>query len=155
MTPAIQLAKKSRIFYSVYEYQHDPGHASYGLEAAQKMNVDEKRVFKTLIVALDNGKLATAVIPVCARLSMKLVARAMGAKKADMAESDEVQRSTGYVLGGVSPLGQKKALKTVIDSSAKSFPSVFVSAGRRGLEIELKALDLQSLTKATFENICQ
>jgi Cys-tRNA(Pro)/Cys-tRNA(Cys) deacylase len=155
MTPAIQLARKSSIFHRVHEYQHDPEHTSYGMEAAEKMNVDEKQVFKTLVVALDTGKLAVAIIPVSARLSMKMVAQALGAKKADMAEAAEVQRSTGYVLGGVSPLGQKKALKTVIDSSAECLSTLFVSAGKRGLEIELKPADLLSLTAASYFSICQ
>lgn len=155
MTPAIQLARQSKITHSIHEYQHAPGNASYGLEAARKMGVDERRVFKTLVAVLDNARLAVAVIPVSARLSMKLLAKATGSKKADMADAADVQRSTGYVLGGVSPLGQKKSLRTFIDSSAQSFPTVFVSAGRRGLEIELKPCDLLSLTRARYVDICQ
>ena len=155
MTPAIELARKSNISYTTHEYAHDPSSQSYGLEAAEKMNVDANRVFKTLVVVLDNGKLAVGVIPVSARLSMKLLARAIGVKKADMADAAQVQRSTGYVLGGVSPLGQKKSLLTIIDTSAKSFSTVFVSAGRRGLEIELDPSDLISLTRASYASICR
>lgn len=155
MTPAILLAQKSNIKYKVHDYEHDPKSSSYGLEAAQKLNVDENRVFKTLVVKLDTGNLAVAVIPVSSQLSMKQVAKALASKKADMADAAEVQRSTGYVLGGVSPLGQKKALATVIDTCAESFPTVYVSAGRRGLEIELQASDLKDLTRASFASICR
>jgi Cys-tRNA(Pro)/Cys-tRNA(Cys) deacylase len=136
MTPAINIAKKNKISFKVHEYNHDSASESYGLEAAVKMGVDENRVFKTLVVQLDNKQLAVAVLPVSSQLSMKLMAKAAGAKKAIMADPPDVQRSTGYVLGGVSPLGQKKRLKTVIDSSAKKDSTLYISAGRRGLAIE-------------------
>lgn len=155
MTPAIQLARKNRIEHQIHEYDHDPAHTSYGLEAAEKMNIDPGKVFKTLVVKLDSGQLAVAIVPVARQLSMKLFARATGAKKATMADADEVQRSSGYVLGGVSPIGQKKSLPTVIDASAEDLGSMFVSAGRRGLEIELAPLDLQRLTRASFAEISQ
>ena len=111
--------------------------------------------FSHFLVSLDNKRLAVGVAPVCAMLSMKNIARAAGAKKAAMANKTEVQRSTGYVLGGVSPLGQKKKLTTIIDSSAKNFPTVFVSAGRRGLEIELAAEDLRKLVDGIYADLCQ
>jgi Cys-tRNA(Pro)/Cys-tRNA(Cys) deacylase len=155
MTPAINTAKKNKIAYTVHQYSHDPGHDSYGKEAAEKLGLAEDRVFKTLVVEVDGARLAVAVIPVSAMLSMKLVARATGAKKAVMAEKDVVEKTTGYVLGGVSPLGQKKRLLTVIDSSAENLPTIFVSAGRRGLEIELKPADLAALTAASFADIRQ
>ncbi len=155
MTPAINAAKKQKIPYTVHQYDHDPAHDSYGREAAEQMGMDGERVFKTLIVQLDNGSLAVAVVPVSAMLSMKLIAKATGSKKAAMADKDLVARTTGYVLGGVSPLGQKKRLVTVIDSSAKDLPTIFVSAGRRGLEIELCPADLATLTAATFAKIRQ
>ncbi len=155
MTPAINLIKKNGIAYQVHEYSHDPSSESYGLEAAQRMGVSEQRVFKTLIVRLDSNELVVAVLPVSSMLSMKLIAKAMGAKKAAMAEKADVERSTGYVLGGVSPLGQKRRLKTVIDSSAEKYPLVYVSAGRRGLEIELGPGDLRSLSNAIFTEIGQ
>ncbi|MEH6592690.1 MAG: Cys-tRNA(Pro) deacylase [Halioglobus sp.] len=155
MTPGINTAKESNINHWVHEYAHDPSSESYGVEAAEKIGVSKERVFKTLVVSLDNKQLAVAVIPVSSLLSMKLIAKSAGAKKAFMAEKSEVERSTGYVLGGVSPLGQKKRLVTFIDSSAKNYPTVYVSAGRRGLEIELSPEDLQSLTDGILAEICQ
>ena len=155
MTPGINVAKKAKIAYTIHQYSHDPASESYGLEAAEKMGVPAERVFKTLVVSLDNKDLAVAVVPVSSMLSMKLIAKAAGSKKAGMASASDVERSTGYVLGGVSPLGQKKRLKTVIDASAGSFPTIFVSAGRRGLEIELSPNDLRSLTNGSFAAICQ
>lgn len=155
MTPAINAAKKKKIVYKIHQYSHDPGHDSYGKEAAEKLGIAEERVYKTLVVQLDKGSLTVAVIPVSSMLSMKLIAKAAGAKKAVMADKELVEKTTGYVLGGVSPLGQKKRLVTVIDSSAKNFPTVLVSAGRRGLEIELKPADLAALTTATFAEILQ
>ena len=137
MTPAIDAVRKAKIAYKIHEYAHDSSSESYGFEAAEKLDVAAARVFKTLVVSLDNKALAVAVIPVSSRLSMKLVAKAAGAKKATMAAQADVERSTGYVLGGVSPLGQKKRLKTLINASAKDNATVYVSAGRRGLEIEL------------------
>ncbi|OFE12423.1 aminoacyl-tRNA deacylase [Pseudohongiella acticola] len=150
MTPGINVAKKAGISHRLHEYEHDAGHPSYGLEAAEKMGVPAHQVFKTLVVALDNHSLAVAVIPVSAMLNLKLAARAAGAKKAVMAPAADVQRSTGYVLGGVSPLGQKKRLPTFIDLSATQFATVFVSAGRRGLEIELSPDNLAKLANANF-----
>jgi Cys-tRNA(Pro)/Cys-tRNA(Cys) deacylase len=155
MTPAINAAKKKKITYNVHQYNHDPAHESYGREAVEKLGVAAERVYKTLVVQLDDGRLAVAVIPVSSMLGMKHIAKAAGAKKAAMADKDVVARTTGYVLGGVSPLGQKKRLLTVIDSSAKDFSTIFVSAGRRGLDIELKPTDLAALTTATFAEIRQ
>lgn len=155
MTPAINRAKKAKIRHRIHEYAHDPGAESYGLEAATKLRVDPAQVFKTLVVSLDGLQLAVGIIPVESQLSMKLIARAAGAKKAEMADKQLVQRSTGYVLGGVSPLGQKKPLPTFLHDSAKSHDSLFVSAGRRGLEIELAPQDLLALTRGTFANLCQ
>jgi len=150
MTPGINTAKKAGVIHHVHEYSHDPGHSSYGLEAAEKMGVAPQRVFKTLVVALETKALVVAVVPVSTMLNMKQIARAAGAKKATMAAAADVERSTGYVLGGVSPLGQKKRLPTFIDDSARQFDSMFVSAGRRGLEIELSPDDLRVLTSAEF-----
>ena len=155
MTPAVNAVRKARVVYQIHDYAHDASSASYGLEAAEKLDVAEERVFKTLVVSLDSKALAVAVIPVSSMLSMKLVAKAAGAKKATMAEPAAVERSTGYVLGGVSPLGQKKRLKTIIDSAASDHSTVYVSAGRRGLEIELGPGDLAELTGASFAGICQ
>jgi len=155
MTPAINAAKKKKITYKIHQYNHDPAHESYGREAAEKLGVAAERVYKTLVVQLDDGRLVVAVIPVSSMLGMKHIAKAVGAKKAAMADKDVVARTTGYVLGGVSPLGQKKRLLTVIDSSAKDFSTIFVSAGRRGLDIELKPTDLAALTTGTFAEIRQ
>jgi len=153
MTPGINAAKKAKIPYTLHKYTHDPSSDSYGTEAAQKMEVPGEQVFKTLVVRLDNEALAVGIIPVTAMLNMKRMAKASGAKKAAMATPSDVTRSTGYILGGVSPLGQKKSLDTVIDASAQNFPTIYVSAGRRGLEIELAPGDLQKLTRATFKAI--
>jgi Cys-tRNA(Pro)/Cys-tRNA(Cys) deacylase len=155
MTPAIVAANRAGIDCTLHEYEHDPASESWGLEAAQKTGVSEARVFKTLVVELAGGELAVGVLPVSAMLSMKAIARAAGAKKAAMAEPAVVERSTGYVLGGVSPLGQKRKLKTYIDESARGLPTIFVSAGRRGLEIELSPADLSKLTRGIFAPICQ
>lgn len=154
MTPGIDTVKKAKIFYKVHEYTHDSSNQSYGAEAADKMGVPEELVFKTLVVSLDRKELAVGVLPVSSKLNMKLVAKASGAKKAEMAVTSDVERSTGYVLGGVSPLGQKKKLKTLIHSSAKQHSTIFVSAGRRGLSIELKPNDLERLVNGKFARIC-
>jgi len=153
MTPGILMVKKSTIPYVVHEYEHDARAGSYGPEAADKMGVAGERVFKTLVVSLDSTELVVAVLPVTAMLGLKLIARAAGAKKAVMADKQDVQRSTGYVLGGVSPLGQKRRLKTFIDASAQQFDTIFVSAGKRGLEIELAPGDLAQLTQASFAEL--
>ena len=153
MTPAINIAQKNNIQYRIHEYIHESTTESYGLEAAEKLSVNAMRVFKTLVVMLDNEQLAVGVISVMCNLNLKLMAKALGAKKATMANPADVERSTGYVLGGVSPLGQKKRLKTVVDVSALDHETIFVSAGRRGLEIELAPSDLQQLTQAAFVEI--
>ena len=155
MTPAINVLKKNKIVHQLHEYAHDSTSKSYGLEAAQKLAVPADRVFKTLVINLDGKALAVGVIPVSSKLSLKLIAKAAGAKKASMATQSDVERSTGYVLGGVSPLGQKKRLKTIIDSSAKNFSTIYVSAGRRGLEIELTPDDLKDLVSGKFFDLCQ
>ena len=155
MTPGINAAKKAKIPFTLHEYEHDPAAASYGLEAAEKLGVDATRVFKTLVVDLGNKQLAVGIVPVSDLLSMKHIAKAAGAKKASMAAVDEVERSTGYVLGGVSPLGQKKRLKTFLDSSAQAFETIMVSAGRRGLEIELSPDDLLRLTSGQYADLSQ
>ncbi|HEY8568992.1 Cys-tRNA(Pro) deacylase [Microbulbifer sp.] len=153
MTPAINSASKAKISYHIHEYTHDPAAESYGLEAAEKLGLDPKKVFKTLVVSLDGKSLAVAILPVETQLSMKLIAKAAGAKKAAMADKNDVMRSSGYVLGGVSPLGQKKPLPTFLHNSAEAQPTIFVSAGRRGLEIELAPLDLLQLTRGRFAEL--
>lgn len=152
MTPAINYAKKEKKKFSLHEYDHDPKCESYGDEAAIKLGIDSGRVYKTLVVSLGK-ELAVAIIPVSQMLDLKLFAKAVKTKKVAMADKKLVERSTGYVLGGVSPIGQKKKLRTVIDISAKDFETVYVSAGKRGLEIELSPLDLLELTSGIFEKI--
>lgn len=150
MTPGIVVAQNAGIVHRVHEYPHDPAGESYGIEAAEKLGVSPERVFKTLVVRLDGRELAVGIVPVAGMLSMKRMAKAAGAKRASMAERAEVERATGYVLGGVSPLGQKRRLRTCIDASAQRHPTVYVSAGRRGLEIELAPEDLRVLTGGVF-----
>ncbi|MGO1329452.1 MAG: Cys-tRNA(Pro) deacylase, partial [Idiomarina loihiensis] len=135
------------------EYSHDPASESYGGEAAEKLGVPQEQVFKTLVVSLDGKELAVGIIPVSSRLSLKLIAKALGAKKATMAIKSDVERATGYVLGGVSPLGQKKRLRTIIDASVICNSTVFISAGRRGLDMELAPEDLKTLVSGEFTNI--
>lgn len=153
MTPAINTAKLAGVPFRVHEYAHDPKAESYGEEAADKLGLPLARVFKTLVVILDGKELAVAVVPVSGMLDMKHCAAALGAKKCDMAERKEAERATGYVLGGISPLGQKKRLRTLIDDSARGFETLFVSAGRRGLEIELAPEDLRRLANASFADV--
>lgn len=153
MTPAVEIAKKLCIDYTLHEYQHDPAAESYGLEAAEKMQVDAQRVYKTLVVSSPDKTMAVAVLPVSQTLNMKAMAKALGWKKAAMADKQAVMRSTGYVLGGVSPLGQKKRLASVLHSDICEYTTVFVSAGKRGLEIELSGADLQAALKATIAPI--
>ncbi|KAF1054430.1 MAG: Cys-tRNA(Pro)/Cys-tRNA(Cys) deacylase YbaK [Stenotrophomonas maltophilia] len=153
MTPAIDLLKKARAEHQVLSYEHDPKAPSYGLEAAEKLDLDPARVFKTLLAATEKGELLVAVVPVVGSLDLKALAHAAGAKKVDMADPAAAQRATGYLVGGISPLGQKKRLRTFIDESAQQFPSIHVSAGRRGLEVALAAQTLAELTNAQFAPI--
>lgn len=153
MTPCINLLKKANVSFQIHEYQHDPSVSSYGLEAAEKLGVSSERVFKTLVVSLDGKELVVAVVPVAERLSLKRLAKVSGAKKVEMANKAQVERVTGYVLGGVSPLGQKKRLRTFIDRSAETLMSMFVSAGRRGLDVELHPSDFKSLTEGQWAGL--
>ncbi|WP_288741428.1 Cys-tRNA(Pro) deacylase [uncultured Rheinheimera sp.] len=155
MTPAVLLLKKLKVPHQVLEYQHDPAAESYGLEAATKLGLAPVVVFKTLVAALDGKELVTAIVPVDQLLNMKQLAKAAGAKKAAMAAAADVERSSGYVLGGVSPLGQKKQLRTFIDESAAAFETIYVSAGKRGLEIGLKPAVLQACLNAKLVSLCQ
>ncbi|EHU9451244.1 Cys-tRNA(Pro) deacylase [Vibrio vulnificus] len=156
MTPAINLAKKKKVPHTIHEYQHDLRATSYGLEAAEVLGQDPKKVFKTLLFCL-NGEaknLAVAIIPVDQKLNLKLAAKAANGKKADMADPEIAQKTTGYVVGGISPLGQKKALPTFLHISAEQQETICVSAGKRGLEIELAPKDLLMLTRGHFAELC-
>ena len=153
MTPAIDLLKKAKAAHQVHSYHHDPKAASYGLEAAEKLNLEPAQVFKTLLAASEKGELLVAVVPVAGTLDLKALAQAAGVKKADMADPNAAQRATGYLLGGISPLGQKKRLRTFLDASAEALPRLHVSAGRRGLEVELAPADLLRLTTGNYAAI--
>lgn len=151
-TPATALLAKRKVPYTLHSYDHDPRHDSYGLEAAEALGIEAARVFKTLVAEVD-GKLAVGVVPVTGQLDLKALAAALKGKKARMAEVVAAERATGYVAGGISPLGQKKRLPVVIDASAQGFDTVFCSAGRRGLEVELTPAALAELTGAVVAPI--
>ncbi|QYJ90055.1 Cys-tRNA(Pro) deacylase [Shewanella halotolerans] len=153
MTPATKMLDKAKIPYRLHEYQHDANAGAYGLEAAEKLQLPQEWVFKTLVAELDNGTLVVAIIPVDKKLNLKQLAKAAKAKKAAMATPEKVQRITGYVLGGVSPIGQKKRLATFIDESAQQLAQIYVSGGRRGLDIELTPTALQDVTQARFVSL--
>jgi Cys-tRNA(Pro)/Cys-tRNA(Cys) deacylase len=151
-TTATIALERARIPFTVHEYVHDPRHDSYGMEASEAMGVAPERVFKTLIAEVD-GNLVTAVVPVAGELDLKALAAAAGGKKAAMADVTAAERATGYVAGGISPLGQRKRLPVVLDESAMGQLTMFCSAGRRGLEIELAPADLVRAANATVAAI--
>lgn len=157
MTPAVNLLQKNKIEYKLHSYQVDSGSVSYGQAAAKALNVEETRLFKTLVVSLngDAKNLAVGIVPVANQLDMKKFAKAAKAKTAEMSKPTIVQNSTGYVMGGVSPIGQKKLLDTIADKSLMTFLTVFVSAGKRGLQLELSPKDLVELTKAKLAEIAK
>ena len=151
-TPATNLLTSKGVDFKAHEYLHDPNSTSFGLEAAEKLGVDPNRVFKTLIANVDEN-FAVAIVPVNQQVSLKSLARTLGAKRAVMADPAAAARLTGYVVGGISPLGQKRLLSTVIDESAKEFETILVSGGRRGFDIELSPQDLAQLLSAVFAEI--
>ncbi|MEU6555140.1 Cys-tRNA(Pro) deacylase [Streptomyces sp. NPDC046915] len=151
-TPATVALTAAGVDYTVHSYDHDPSHPSYGEEAAEAMGVSPERVFKTLIADVD-GTLTVAVVPVAGSLDLKALAAAVGGKRAAMADPAHAERTTGYVRGGISPLGQRKKLPTVLDDSATAHPTICVSAGRRGLEVELAPSELTNLTEAILAPI--
>lgn len=151
-TPATTLLIAAGIIYVEHEYLHDASATSFGLEAAEKLGIDPSQVFKTLIVAADDY-FAVAIIPVNQQVSLKSLSQVLNAKKATMADPKVAARITGYVVGGISPLGQKKLLPTVIAQSAQLLGTVLVSGGRRGFDIELSPIDLAELLQAKFADI--
>lgn len=155
MTPAVAAAEKAGIRFTLHEYEHDVSAASYGEEAADKLGIDPDTVFKTLVVEEAGSRPAVVVVPVLSMLDLKSAARALGAKKLQMVDKAKVERVTGYVLGGVSPLGQRQSLATVIDASAFGHDTIHVSAGRRGLEIGLAPDDLATLCRARFAEVAR
>ncbi len=146
-TPATKTLAEQGVPFALHPYLHDPETASYGLEAAEALGFDPRRVFKTLLTDVD-GDLVVAVVPVSGQLDLKALAAAVGGKKAAIADPDRAERSTGYVVGGISPIGQKRALPTVIDVTAMEYSSVLVSGGRRGLDIEIMPEHLVRVTNA-------
>jgi Cys-tRNA(Pro)/Cys-tRNA(Cys) deacylase len=146
-TPALVALERAGIAFVVHEYDHDPATSSYGLEAAERLGVDPGRVFKTLVADLD-GRPHVAVLPVEAELDL----RALG-KRAALARPADAERITGYVVGGISPFGQRRQLPTLVDESALAWDTIFVSAGRRGLEVELAAVDLLSIAGAKAQRL--
>ncbi len=146
-TPATVALTKAKVEFSTHAYEHDPAAKSYGLEAAEALGLEPEQVFKTLLVEVD-GKLTVGVVPVDKQLDLKAIAAAAGGKKAVMADPVAAERTTGYVVGGISPIGQKRPLPTVVDSTATAHATVYVSGGRRGLDIGLSPADLIAITKA-------
>lgn len=153
-TPAMVALSAAGVSFTARPYEHDPAAGSYGLEAAEALGVEPERVFKTLLVSTD-GRLAVGIVPVTGQLDLKAVAAALGAKKATMADPAAAERATGYVVGGISPVGQKRAHPTVLDASATAFETVLVSGGRRGLDLELTPGDLVAVTGATVAPIAR
>lgn len=153
-TPATTALDAAGVEHAVHAYAHDPGAASYGDEAADAMGVEPDRIFKTLLVDA-GGELAVGVVPVTATLDLKALASALGVRKVEMADPAVAERRTGYVVGGISPIGQRLAHRTVIDETAEMWDSVYVSAGRRGLEVELAPEDLVRITGAAVAPIAR
>ncbi|MBL1383648.1 MAG: Cys-tRNA(Pro) deacylase [Colwellia sp.] len=150
MTPAIALLEKQKIKFEILSYEHDVNNGHYGLEAVEKLNLNSEQVFKTLVLETHEGELIVAMTPVSQQVNLKQLAKVAKTKKMALAAPQKVNASTGYILGGVSPIGQKKRLKTYIHSSASEFEIIYVSAGKRGLELKLAIDDVAELTKATF-----
>lgn len=157
-TPATKAADKAKISYKLHEYVHDPAVDSYGLEAAEALQTDPRRVHKTLVASVERqgrNELCVAIVPVDTSLDLKALASAVDGKRAEMADVSLVEKTTGYVRGGISPLGQRKVLRTVLDSDALGYETIFVSAGRRGLDIELSPHDLVKAIPATTAPIAK
>ena len=153
-TPATSALTQADIRFTAHTYVHNPRAVSYGLEAAEVLKVDSARVFKTLMANVD-GELCVGIVPVDSKLDLKAVAAAFGTKKAHMADPAAAERATGYVVGGISPIGQKKRHRTVLDSSASDWPTLYVSGGRRGFDIELSPVDLIEVTAAVVAVIAR
>jgi Cys-tRNA(Pro)/Cys-tRNA(Cys) deacylase len=153
MTPAINLLKKHGIVHSVLSYPHDPDADSYGGEAVQQLGLDPAQVFKTLLASTEKHELLVAIVPVSGTLDLKALAEAAGCRKCEMAPLEQAQRATGYLVGGISPLAQKKKHRTFLDASAQALATLHVSAGRRGLEVAVAPTDLLRLTDGRYAAI--
>ena len=153
VTPAVRALEAAGVPFTVHEYRHDPAARGYGLEAATALGLDPDQVFKTLLVTADSGEHAVAIVPVSCQLSLKAVGGALGRKRVEMCDPAVAQRVTGYVLGGISPFGQRKPLPTVIDETCELYPLVYVSGGRRGLDLGVAPADLIRLLGATAADI--
>lgn len=153
-TPAVTTLVRAGVAHRVHNIGHDPRTTAYGQEAARALEVDAERVFKTLVCSV-GPELAVGVVPVTGELDLKAMASSLGGKSADLADATSAERSTGYVIGGISPIGQKRRLRTVIDQSASGWNTIFVSGGRRGLEIELAPADLVAVTDGQFASIAK
>jgi len=152
-TPAIAELERRTISYRLHEYEHDPRtHLGFGREGAEKLGISADRIFKTLLAEAD-GRLVVGIVPVSGHLDLKALARTVGAKKATLADPAVAEKTTGYVVGGISPIGQKRGLTTVIDQSADAYDTILVSGGRRGLDIELAPADLVAVTNAVLAPI--
>lgn len=155
MTPAVKALERARIAFELSQFDPDPRAASYGLAAAEALGVDPAIVYKTLLVELDGRELVVAIVPVSTTLDLKAVAKTFRAKRAVMAKAEDAERATGYVLGGISPFGQKKRLRCVLDDGALALSTMHVSGGRRGLEIAIAPTDLIAVTAATTDGIAR
>jgi len=153
-TPATVALTRAGIAFTAHAYEHDPRAAAYGLEAAEKLGLDPERVFKTLLANVDGG-LVVGIVPVAMQLDLKALAQALGGKRAEMADPAVAERKTGYVVGGISPIGQKTALPTLLDESAILAETIFVSGGRRGLDLELAPDDLIAVTGGRYAPIAR
>ncbi len=151
-TPATVALTRAGVRFTEHAYDHNASATSYGLEAAQVLGLDPAQVFKTLLASVD-GRLVVGIVPVSGQMDLKAVAAAVGGKRATMADPSDAERATGYVVGGISPLGQRRAHPTVLDASALGLPVVYVSGGRRGLDLGLDPADLVRLTRATVADI--
>ncbi|GGK89297.1 Cys-tRNA(Pro)/Cys-tRNA(Cys) deacylase [Curtobacterium luteum] len=153
-TPATVALDRAGVPYTPHVYEHHETATNFGEEAAAALGLREEQVFKTLVVSVDDT-LAVAIVPVANRLDLKAIAAAVGGKKATLADPALAEKRTGYVVGGISPVGQKTALRTVLDESALAYDSIFVSGGRRGFDIELTPADLVRVTDAVAKPIAR